>query len=195
MSDNHAFNSANIKTAEAADYGKVINQLLASSLAGRAQLWPRGELIQPHKPSYFKPDTNLYRDTLKKDRRNGKELEYIHSSGTWIEQALCALELFKGANDPEQQGRLLSLMEESLLASKEILAMRTSHFHAIISKGPAMARQLADLVEARVEAKHSQIPSDGYAVVYQDLSARYIIEAAKGLAKQEISPKKEGSDK
>lgn len=187
MPDNHAFDSSNTLAAEAGDYSKVINHLLASSLAGRAQLWPRGELVQPHKPSYFKPDSNLYRDTLKKDRRNGKELEYIHSAGTWVEQGLCALELFRGATEQAEQGRLLSILEESLLASKEVLAMRTSHFHAILTKGPAVARQLADLVEAKVESQHAQVPSDVYATVYKELSAKYVIAAAKDLAKQEIA--------
>lgn len=195
MTDNHAFPSSSIKAAEAEDYGNVVNHMLASSLAGRAQLWPRGELVQPHHQSYFKPDTNLYRDTLKKDRRNGKELEYIHSTGTWIEQGLCALELFEKSDNTEEQGRLLFLLRESLLAGKEILAMRTSHFHAILTKGPAMARQIADLVEAQVEAKQEQVQSEMYSNVYKELSAKYIVEAAKQLAKQDISPGKEASDK
>lgn len=196
MSNSPAFQASSIQPAEANDYSKVINHLLASRLAGQSQLWPRAELVQPHKPSYFKPDTNLYRDTLKKDRRNGKELEYIHSTGTWIEQGLCALDLFKNEPDPEKQGRLLSILEDSLLASKEILAMRTSHFHAIITKGPCMARQLADLVEAKVEAQHCQVQSDAYASVYQELSAKYVIEAAKGIARQEIgAPSKVAPEK
>ena len=184
--DNHALSSSNFKAAEAEDYSKVINQLLASSLAGRAQLWPRAALVQAHMPSYYKPDTTLYRDTLKKDRRNGKELEYVHSAGTWIEQALCALDLFKGSEEAAEQGRLLYIIQESLLASKEILAMRTSHFHAVLVKGPSMARQLAEIVEAKVESKHSQVESEHYATVYTELSAKYVVEAAKEMAKAEI---------
>lgn len=99
-----------IKNAEPEDYGKVTNHMLVSRLAGRAQLWPRGELIFPNKPSYFRPDTNIYRYTLKRDRRNGKEFEYLHSTGACLDQGLAAIDLFKSSTDLAQQGRLLHLL-------------------------------------------------------------------------------------
>ena len=187
---NNAFNSKLIVNAEPEDYSKVINHLVASSLVGHGILWPRSEFVQPHRPGYFKPDTNLYRDTVRKDRRNGKELEYIHSTGTWIEQSICALDLFKQEKDPEKQGRLLSILEDCLRASKEILAMRTSHFHAVIHKGPAIARHLADIVKAKAEAAYSSTGSSAYTEVYSELSERYVIESAKSIARNEAEIKK-----
>lgn len=124
---------------------------------------------------------------MRRDRRNANELQYIHSTGTWVEQGSAALELFKKSEDATEQGRLLSILEESLLASKEVLAMRTSHFHAIITKGPAMARQLADFVEAKLEAKHAQTQSEAYASVYEELSAKFVIKAAKSIARDQTS--------
>lgn len=181
----HAFQASDIQEALPVDYGRVINHLSASSLAGRSTLWPRAELVRADSPSYFKPDSHLYRETLRRDRRNGKEYEYVHSCGCWIEQALCALELFKASSSTEEQGRLLHILEKSLLSSKEILAMRSSYFYTIVQKGPAMARQLADLVESKVEAKNSQVQSENYATVFQELSAKYVVEAAKSIAKAE----------
>lgn len=119
MTEAGPLNSDAIRAEEQSDFCKVINHLVASCLAGRGQLWLRADLVQPHKPGYFKPDSVLYRKTLKKDRKNGKELEYIHSSGTWIEQAICCIELFKSSNSAEEQGRLLFILESSLRASKE----------------------------------------------------------------------------
>ena len=191
MSDN-GFNADLIKEAEAEDYSKVLNHLAAINLVGRGQLWPRGDFIQPHRPGYFKPESRLYIETLRKDRRNAKELEYVHSAGTWLEQGLCALELIKSTGSAAEQGRLFYIAEESLQACKEILAMRTSHVHAILQKGPAIARHLAEIVEAKHEAEHSQVASESYSEVYSELSAKYVVESAKTIAKSEVQPR--GSD-
>lgn len=73
--------------------------------------------------------------------------------------------------------------------------MRTSHFQAFITKGPAMARELADLAEAKVEAKHEHVTSKVYTDVYKELSARLNIESAKQIARDEVSPNGEGGKK
>lgn len=111
MTETHTFSESAIKNPDAEEYGNVINHMLASSLAGRSQLWIRRELLLTNQQSYFKPDSVLYRDTLKRDGRNGKELEYIHSTGSWLAQRISALELFKTSNDIAEQGRLLFLLE------------------------------------------------------------------------------------
>lgn len=48
--------------------------------------------------------------------------------------------------------------------------------------------QLADFVEAKVEAKHEQVQSNAYSDVYKELSAKPIFESAKQIARDEVSP-------
>jgi len=191
MTDNEApipnTNNVEIAAAEHSDYANLVNHQLAAGMVGRRQLWPRSSLVLPSETGFFKPETNLYLETFRKDRRNAKELEYVHSAGCWIEQSLAAFSLLRDEGDPRKQSRLLWLIEDGLSAAREVLAMRTAHFQTVLSRGQSQANQLAELVEARVEAKRQQIPSEAYADVYAELSAKYVIETAKSLAKDATS--------
>jgi len=185
MTDDNVAANADVRftPAEPSDYADVVGHQLAAGMVGRRQLWPRSSMVLPSEIGFFKPESTLYLETFKKDRRNAKELEYVHSAGCWVEQSLAALSLLKDERNPDKQGKLLWLLEEGLQGTKEVLAMRTAHFQTVLSKGQTQANQLADLVETRVEAKRHQIPSEAYADVYAELSAKYVIEAAKSLAK------------
>jgi len=192
MTDNNdgaaASNAAlSIVPAEPSDYADLVSHQLASGMVGRKQLWPRSSLVLPSEVGYFKPETTLYLETFRKDRRNAKEFEYVHSAGCWIEQSLAAFSLLRDQADPGRRARLLWLIEEGLRGAKEVLSMRTAHFQTVLTKGQSQANQLADLVETRVEAKRHQIPSEAYGDVYAELSAKYVIEAAKSLARDATS--------
>lgn len=152
-------------------------------MVGRSVLWPRSSLVLPNEVGFFKPESNLYLETYRKDRRNAKELEYIHSAGCLVEQSLAALSLLREGPDSDKQSRLLGLLEEGLNGAKEVLAMRTTHLQTVLSKGQSQANQIAELVETRVEAKRHQVPSEACADVYDELSAKYVFETAKSLAR------------
>lgn len=77
------------------DYTAVVQHLAALDMARGGSVWPRSSTVRPDHIGYYIPETNLYRGILKQDRRSGKELEYIHSSGTWLERGLAALELWQ----------------------------------------------------------------------------------------------------
>lgn len=64
--------------------------------------------------------------------------------------------------------------------------MRISYFHAVVHKGPSFGRQLADLVETKMEARHSQVQSHAYTKVYDELSSNFVIEAAKSIARSQM---------
>lgn len=70
-----------ISPPSASDYADLVNHQIASGMVGRRDLWPRSSLVLPSKSGYFKPETTLYLETFRKDRRNAKELEYVHSAG------------------------------------------------------------------------------------------------------------------
>lgn len=151
MTENHAYYGRLTTTAEPAEYSTVLNHLLGSTFLGPRQLWSRNELVKTHEASYSRPDITLYLDTLRKDRRNGKKLEYIYSTGTKFEQALWAFELFRPSTISGEHGCLFHILESSLRATKELLVMATSHVLSILTKGASQARQVADFVESNVE--------------------------------------------
>ena len=96
---------------------------------------------------------------------------------------MAASSLLREESDIEKQSRLLWLVEEGLPGAQEVLAMRTAHFYTVLNKEQSQANQIADMVETRVEAKLHQVPSEAYADVYAELSAKYVIETTKSLAK------------
>lgn len=103
---------------ELEDYSAVLNYLNFLRVAGKAPLWPRAEFVQPNQTGYFKPDTAIYSETSRKDRRNGKEFKYIHATGSWTEQALVFLNLAEQERDAARQGRPLAVARLSLEGAK-----------------------------------------------------------------------------
>ena len=166
MTDNNRNVTISISAPTSGDYVDLVNHQLASGMVGRKELWPRSSLFLPNEVGYFKPETTLYLETFRKDRRNAKELEYVHSAGCWVEQCQSVLTLLREETDTGKQSRLLGLIEEALGGAREVLAMRTAHFQTILSKRQSQANQIADLVETRVEAKRHQVPSEAYADFY-----------------------------
>lgn len=173
-----------ILPAESSDYATLAVHQCAAGMVGRKELWPRSSLVLPSELCFLKPETTLYFETFRRDRRNAKELEYVHAAGCWVEQALGAFSLLRDESDSDKQAKLLWLVEEGLQVAKEVLSMRTAHFQTVLSKAQNQANQIAELVETRVEAKRHQIPSEAYAEVYSELSAKYIVEPAKTLARE-----------
>lgn len=168
------------------EYTAVLQRMSALELSGGGSVWPRGSSVRPNQPGYFIPETNLYRDCVKQDRRAGKELEYLHSAGTWLEHGLSALELAFESTSGDEQGRRLHLAKEYFEASKEILSTRTYHQQLVISKGVKTANKLADLVETKALARQDRVPSSSYQDVLGELAGKYVIEGAKQLAKDSL---------
>lgn len=124
----------------------------------RETLGPGQEILVPLMSGsvhlgYFQPDSNLYRDIYKKDRRGAKELEYVHAAGTWIEQGITSLEVAKESSDASEQARLIQLGLDSVCAAKELLAQRTQYFELVNTKGVKTANQIAELFESKALAK------------------------------------------
>lgn len=172
-----------ILPADTIDYSAVIQRLAAKELSGGGSVWPRASNVRPNQPGYFVPETNLYRDCAKADRRSGKELEYLHSAGTWLEHGLAALELAFECTSGAEQGRRLHLAQEYFESAKEILCTRTYHQHLVLTKGVKTANKLADLVETKEVAKQDRVPSSAYQGVLSELAGKYVLEGAKQLAK------------
>lgn len=107
-----------ILPAQSSDYADIVSHQLAAGMVGCKQLWPRSSFVLPSESGFFKPETHLYQETLRKDLQNGKELEYVHSAGCWIEQGLAAMSLFRDESSAEKQSKFLWLIEEDLEASK-----------------------------------------------------------------------------
>lgn len=169
-----------------AEYSAVVQRLAALDLSGAGSVWPRGATVRPNQPGYFLPETNLYRDCTKQDRRAGKELEYLHSAGAWLEHGLAALELAFELTSGDEQGRRLHVARTYFEASKEILSTRTYHQHLVITKGVKTANKLAELVETQSLAKQDRVPSSSYQGVLSELAGKYVIEGAKQLAKDSL---------
>lgn len=169
-----------------ADYTLLIHRLQALDLAGTGSTWARASTVRPNSPGYFVPESVLYRDVNKADRRGGKELEYLHSAGCWLEHGLSALELAFESTSGDEQGRRLHLAREYFEASKEIICTRTFHHQLVISKGVKTANKLADLVETKAVSQQGRIPSNSYQAVLGELSGKYIVEGAKQLAKDTL---------
>lgn len=112
-----------------------------------------------------------------------------------MEQSLAALSILETENNPEKHSRLLGLVQEGLQGAKEVLSMRTAHFHTVLNRGQSQAYHFADLVETRVEVKRHQVPSETYADVYAELSAKYVLESAKCLAEEATSGSKKPDTK
>ena len=142
--------------------------------------------MRPTNAGYFIPETHLYREIYKSDRRSAKEIEYIHSAGTWNEHASAALELAFECTDGEQQGKLLHVAREYLSASTAVLSTRTYHHQLVLQKGVKTANKLADIVESKALARSSVVPSPDYQAVLGELSGKYVVEASKQLAKDAL---------
>ena len=175
-----------ILPADTAEYTAVLERMAALEMSGGGSVWPRGSTVRPDQPGYFVPETNLYRDCVKQDRRAGKELEYLHSAGTWTEHGLAALELALDSTSGAEQGRRLHLAREYFKAAKEILSTRTYHQHLVLSKGVKTANKLAELVETKAAARQDRIPSASYQSILNELSGKIVIEGAKQLAKDSL---------
>lgn len=139
------------------EYADVVQELNATKLVGEASVFERG----PHFPvthmAYFKPVTDAFLVELKnKDRRSGKEWEYINSSGVWIETGLIALDIArKREGTPQDLGRRMALAGNSFKAALEIFSMRAQYFHDITEHGIEGARQMAFIVEQGNDAINS----------------------------------------
>lgn len=175
-----------IVPADTAEYTLVLHRLAALDLSGAGSSFPRGSTVRPNSPGFFIPETNLYRDVNKGDRRAGKELEYLHSAGCWLEHGLAALELAIESTSGTEQGKCIHLAQEYFQATKEIICTRTYHQHLVLTKGVKTANKLADIVESKAVARQDRIPSSSYQTVLGELSGKYIVEGAKQLAKDSL---------
>lgn len=82
---------------------------------------------------------------------------------------------------------LLGQLDKSLSGAEQALAMLTAHFQIVLAKGQRHANTITELIEVMVGAKRHLIPSEAYADVYEELSAKNIIETAKHLARDATS--------
>lgn len=102
--------------------------------------------------------------------------------------------MLRGETNVDKKSRLLWPIEEGLSGAAEVLSMRTTHFQTALSKGQSQVNQIADLADTRVQFKRHQVPSEAYVNVYAELSAKYVIETTKCLAKGATgSSKKRGA--
>lgn len=121
MSNGNGVRSSLFVPAVVEDHTTIIKQQQEGLLSWFGNIWPRPRSVGTTHLGYFQPDSNLYRDIYKRDRRSAKELEYAHTSGTWIEQGITCLEVAKESSDPSEQACLIQLGLESVRAAKERL--------------------------------------------------------------------------
>lgn len=169
--------------AGVSEYAKSLQQQTSENISRSRNPWTRASSISPDNHSYFIPDTHLYRETFKRDRRSAKELENFHRTGTWSQQGLACFELAKTCTDEIEQGRLLQLSIDNCIAAEEILATRTYHYELVLSRGVKPANQLAELVDNKALADQKAVPSKAYEGVLSEFSGRVVVETAKQVAK------------
>lgn len=142
----------------------LLHRLAVLELLGARSVWQRAAAVRQDLLGYFVPETNLFTDVNKRERRAGKELEYLYSAGCWLEHGLAELELALKATSGVEQGRGLHLAREYLRQSKEISHTRTQCWQLVISKGVKAANKLASIVEVKALSKQDRIPSTSYRV-------------------------------
>lgn len=67
------------------DYAAVVNEIKAAKLVGEASIFVPGPHVPITHMAYLKPPVDAFNSKLKsKDRRSGKEWEYVNSAFVWL---------------------------------------------------------------------------------------------------------------
>lgn len=87
------------------DYAAVVSELNASKLVKKVSIFEQTPFVPITDLSFFKPPVDAFFNEIKsKNRRRGKEWEYVNSAGIWIETGLASMTL---ANKKEEAWKIL----------------------------------------------------------------------------------------
>jgi hypothetical protein len=133
---------------------------------------------------YFKPmHVSLYDQLSAKDRRSGKEFEYLNAAGTWCQLAHAGLLRLKdegtAPKTPADYAKHLYAITACVEGTIEVLRARMDYFSNVVEYGPAEAKMLAELMEQR----SSPTMSAAMAELKVTLSEKRTSEMTKILAK------------
>lgn len=133
---------------------------------------------------YYKPPLDAFVVELSsKDRRSGKELEYLNAIGVWTELVLTTMEVArKHCGTLGDLKRNLAIAEDAFKGVLEIVSMWTQCFRDITEPGVEIARQMPFLVSKG----HDAVFLKSYSSAHDAPTAKMETEAAKMLAKARL---------